>query len=318
MDTIYRIVKNHPRVFRPLLRICLPVLLSTNVMQLPRLGKRVANFASLIGVRAYATAKLCNGLPIKVPRNDVVGEEIFRNGCYEPETVRILQRLLKPGMCFFDVGAHVGQYTLLAAPIVGDAGQVHAFEPDPETFSKLLENVRMNGLGNVRCTQAALAGNEGQAILWLSGPDYIGTNSLRQNDYSSGKNIRIPCMTLPIYARGRNINRVDVLKIDAEGAEYDILASSVALLKDAPPLLILEFNAEALARFGHSIRGLSDLLSSLSYDLFSIEKDGIQKYESTSDSKECSNVFAAPRGQRVVTGDKIGMLASVAANIDAA
>jgi hypothetical protein len=78
--------------------------------------------------------KLGNGMKIKVHLNDHVGGAIIRTGYYEIDTVRLIEKLLKPGMVFFDVGTHVGQYSLLASKRVGSTGEVHGFEPDPETY----------------------------------------------------------------------------------------------------------------------------------------------------------------------------------------
>ncbi|MGH2508620.1 MAG: FkbM family methyltransferase, partial [Ktedonobacteraceae bacterium] len=202
-----------------------------------------------------------------------------------------------PGMCFFDVGAHVGQYALLAAPIVGITGQVHAFEPDPETFVVLNQNAEVNHLDNVYCVNAALAANEGQVTFYLSGPACMGTNSLRENNYSSGKQLNVLCTTLSAYALKRNIHQVHAMKIDAEGAEYDILASSSAFLQNNPPLLLLEFNAEALGRFGHTNDDLARLLSSMTYSLFRIEVGGVKRYHKALSDATFFNILAVPEAK---------------------
>ncbi|MGH2510140.1 MAG: hypothetical protein ACRDHZ_22405, partial [Ktedonobacteraceae bacterium] len=74
---ILRVATNYPRFTKPPLRLVVPLLLKSKAIQFPHLGKLTADLASFLGLRAYATARLCNGLTIKVPRNDVVGEEIF-------------------------------------------------------------------------------------------------------------------------------------------------------------------------------------------------------------------------------------------------
>src|ERR1017187_7387482 len=68
---------------------------------------------------------------------------------YEPETKILLSNIIRPGMTFLDVGAHVGHYTLLAARLVGPTGHVYAFEPEPENYAILTKNIALNGYTNV-------------------------------------------------------------------------------------------------------------------------------------------------------------------------
>src|SRR5690606_25934301 len=107
--------------------------------------------------RLVVPAWLNNGMLINVFWDDWVSHKILRDGCYEPETMALVEQLLQPGMVFIDAGAHCGQYTLVAGRAVGPSGQVHSFEPHPETFAVLKKNITDNKLRNTQANSFALA-----------------------------------------------------------------------------------------------------------------------------------------------------------------
>jgi len=291
---LYKIANNYPNWVNPGLKVLIPTLGRLPHMTEGEKGEVLARFANLINYRIYAKSVLCDGTPIIVPRNDLVGSEIYRNGCYEPETVNIFNQIIKPGMVFLDIGTHVGQYTLLASKLVGPDGAVHSFEPDPDTFAHLALNVSMNNLQNVHPVQAALSGKNGWADFYLSSSGYMGTNSLRTPSYHSGEVCKVRTITLDSYIKENNIAKIDVMKLDVEGAEIDILQSSLNILKDMKPLLVVEFNKVADMRFDHSAHGLKDLLTSLGYEILRIDNDGLRQYREEDDAPSYFNVLARP------------------------
>src|SRR6266508_2628239 len=86
--------------------------------------------------------RLRNGMQIEVDPVEFIGSQIVDHGYYEPATAHLVERLLRPGMVFIDVGANIGQYTLVASGSVGMSGRVHAFEPHPAMHDVLGRNVR--------------------------------------------------------------------------------------------------------------------------------------------------------------------------------
>src|SRR5262245_6597666 len=101
-------------------------------------------------------AWLRNGLPIEVDARDRVGREIIGQGCWEWETYHFVEGWLRPGMTVVDVGANIGQYSLLASARVGAAGTVHAFEPHPGVYEVLRRNLQRAGCTNVSAHQLAV------------------------------------------------------------------------------------------------------------------------------------------------------------------
>jgi FkbM family methyltransferase len=219
--------------------------------------------------RAPVVARLGNGMRIQVPWMDVAGRAICEDGWYEPDTVRILSTLLRPGAVFLDVGAAFGQYALLAAGVVGDTGKVHAFEPEPVSFDWLRGNVRRNRLGNVTAAQIALGDAACSLDLYIGSPDNLGTTSLRRQYNYAGRTARVEVMPLDRYLERVGLGRVDVIKIDVEGAESLVFRGAEKVLATRPAMII-EFEESNQVRFGSSCAELARMLVEKGYKLESI------------------------------------------------
>jgi FkbM family methyltransferase len=159
-------------------------------------------------------------------------------GTWEPEVVEVIERVVCPGQLAVDVGGHVGYFTLLLAKQVGPLGQVVAFEPNPEIFETLKENVALNGYGNVTLEKKAVADRPGEVELMLSsGSPFEGIDSII-SDPGPGRRIRVPTVTLDDYFA--HISRpVGFVKIDIEGAETLALSGMSRILNhDRPPVVV--------------------------------------------------------------------------------
>jgi len=174
--------------------------------------------------------------------------QTFR-GVPEPGLTRRFRNTLRPGMVVVDVGANVGVYTLIAARLVGYAGRVICFEPTPRTFAILKDNIQINGLletGRVRLHAVAIT-------------DRIGTARFAVHAANSGHNTLFPessdaslidVETTTLDAALADVPRIDVIKIDAEGAEPLIWAGMAATLARNPGVRIFVEFAPALLRRG--------------------------------------------------------------------
>jgi FkbM family methyltransferase len=195
---------------------------------------------------------------------------IIRRGMFEPETVSAFAALLAPGMTVMDIGANVGQFTLVAAGRVGPNGCVHAFEPTPELAAHILSNLELNGLENVAVNEIAVSEVAGRAMLHFSEPGDPGENSI-VNFVPGVRAIEVPTVTLDGYVASRGIGRVDVIKVDIEGAEMSALRGARVLLSgDDSPVLVLECHPKTLAFTGQSPDDMLTLLSSYGYSLYPI------------------------------------------------
>jgi len=164
---------------------------------------------------------------------------------YEPEVSNKISEILRPGMVFCDVGANIGIFTLFAARLVGPSGRVLAFEPVPANLEVLRQNVQLNRYANITIFEQAVSDRSGTAHLYLSG--FCGCHSLLPAPESaSGKTLTVQTIRLDQISIP---SPIDLLKIDAEGAELSVLRS---LGSQRPRNVILELNTKRLAAAGTS------------------------------------------------------------------
>jgi FkbM family methyltransferase len=182
---------------------------------------------------------------------------------YEPE-LAYLEKILSPGKLFVDVGANFGVYTLVASKLVGETGQVLAFEPTARSFAVLQRNIELNHCPNVRGFQAALAETRSRA--WLNyGWDPVG-NWLEKDSKCGNQGEQVQTEALDQLLDENGINRVDAIKVDVEGAEELVLRGAMRCLTTQRPIVIFEFNPGCAARIGLLPWGARDLLESLGYE----------------------------------------------------
>jgi FkbM family methyltransferase len=251
--------------------------------------------ANELGYRIPASATLGNGMKIRVAENDGVGRIILSRGYHEGETVEVLKALLAPGMVFFDAGAHVGQFTLVGSQLVADAGAVHSFEPDPETFRWLSLNVRHNKLSNVHLNQLALSNRTETRQFFLGSPEGMSSNSLAMHKEYSGRKYDVHCTTVDEYMKNKQIIGVDVIKIDVEGAELPMLRGASSLLeREDRPFIIIEFEEGRQNAFGSSCAQLAEFLKQTGYLLFRVGNPPLEEYAPRANDPYSFNLLAVP------------------------
>lgn len=155
----------------------------------------------------------------------------------------LCRELIKPGMVVVDVGANIGVYTRFFSRLVGPSGKVISFEPSPENFRRLSENV--SGLRNVEMHEAAVGDTSGSISLF-----YCDELNVDHTTYDTGENrlrADVPSVTLDdLFPSG---SRVDVLKIDVQGFEPAVIRGAQRLISENPQLkAIVEFWPYGLSR----------------------------------------------------------------------
>ena len=165
-------------------------------------------------------------------RGDVViSRQIREQGIWEPFETELVRRSLAPGGVFLDVGANLGYFTVLGAAWVGDAGRVYAFEPEPRNFRLLQTNLDLNGYaGRVTVCEAALSDRSGTGYLKLH-PDNLGDHQLVEPAAGA---VEVALVEGAAWFREREA-RLDLVKIDVQGAEHAVVRGLMPLLHASGP-----------------------------------------------------------------------------------
>ncbi|MCX5673849.1 MAG: FkbM family methyltransferase [Planctomycetota bacterium] len=169
-----------------------------------------------------------------------------------------LRQFVRSGMTVLDVGANIGYISLICGRRVAPGGRVHCFEPLSANFSYLQRNLMANGLGDiVIANQSAVTAEAGQTVNLDYCQVHSGLTCLSVGEDNNGQHWKrgyeqVSTVALDDYVIQHDIRRVDLLKIDIEGAELLALRGAERLISQHKPVVVCEFNDPALRRLGGS------------------------------------------------------------------
>ncbi len=207
------------------------------------------------------------GPVMEVDPADAHGWLLLRDRAIKPCFARVFRALLRRGDSVIDVGANHGYFTLLAASLVTHAGHVYAFEPDPPVARLLLENVRINGLTNVKLHQAAASNAPGTTEYRMNAP----TAPARRGGGAPVPTL-VPVVT--IDSLKDEMPRVRLVKIDVNGSEVLVLEGMKELLRYDRPFVILDVVDERIRKVHGSAGEIFTILHGLGYATHTVGPDG--------------------------------------------
>ena len=195
--------------------------------------------------------------------------QILVAGCLDPNELAFVDRFLRPGMTFVDIGANDGLYTTLAAKCVGSHGTVWAFEPSSRELSRLERNLELNHL-TVRVFPLALADSNGTSDLRVAPYGHEGLNTLGSfvHEVDPGGNQKVQLARLDDILQENPLPHLDFIKMDVEGAELRVLKGAAAALARYRPVVMFEVSDAALREQGGSAGDLAAFLRAQNYDLY--------------------------------------------------
>lgn len=208
--------------------------------------------------------------------NVATSHSAFILGNHEPEVQELLAHLLRPGMTYFDVGANVGFFAVIAGRLVGPSGHVVCFEPLPPNAAQIEYNARLNGFGNVTVRCEALGGSIRTDVFNTSDePTWGMLSTVGKLPVQPSGQIQVQVRTLDsLCCAGGTLPLPDVIQVDIEGAEAEFLEGARATLQASRPVLIIELHGTnapvtaALDQLGYvyAVLGSSISVQDVPYD----------------------------------------------------
>lgn len=249
------------------------------------------------GVGVHDTALVTrDGIKWNLDLREGIDLSIYLFGMFERSTVRAYRGLIQPGDVVFDIGANIGAHTLQFARLVGSRGRVIAFEPTAFAHQKLIENVGLNPNLMERITVEQIMLTDGKdahlpTMVYSSWPlttqEGVYTKHLGKLQETTGARMT----TLDDYLQDKKIAKVDFIKLDVDGNEYNVLLGSQRTLAIHRPKIILELAPYALEEAGASLGKLVDILTPHGYQLTDLS--GNQTLSLLTQSS-CAHTFQKP------------------------
>ena len=162
----------------------------------------------------------------------------FAYGSWEPELIQLVSKTVRSGFTVIDIGAHIGYYSLLFSRLVGPTGHVIAFEPVPRNFEFLCENIKLNNCTNVETQNRAVLDHYQRIRIEISESDPLPVGVSFVNPEDKGDTL-VEAVSLDDVLL-RRPGRVDLLKVDAEGAEGKVLDGARSLIERDHPVIMME------------------------------------------------------------------------------
>lgn len=219
-------------------------------------------------------------LKIDLSLSEHMQRRIFWMGYYNRDIILLLKIIMKKGMTFLDIGANIGEITMVAAKLVGPAGRIIAFEPIDEIADKLQSHIDRNQLTQSSVVRAGLSDKNGTAPIYnpcgheQKKDENAGLGTLYSTGSRESVLQSISLITLDDYLNKHSNIRPDIIKIDIEGAELPCLEGARRTIETFSPALIIEVQKHSAHAAGYHQEDILDFLTSLGYSCQRIGRNG--------------------------------------------
>lgn len=226
----------------------------------------------------------------------MVQRSVYLYGDWESYDSREFIRALKPDGVVLDIGAYFGYYSMLACRYAGPQASVYAFEPFPKSFAMLEENKRLNGFDSMVCVNLAISDQPAEWSFRVAPTSNLGSGGLTSNPSPKGSN-RVTATTVDHFVAEKGLDRVDLIKMDVEGAEVRALAGAEKTLRRFRPVMMVELDPGKLKLLGETPQHLVRRIGDLGYRMFCAGPSGLQPIPDPETVSGFINLFCFPSEQ---------------------
>lgn len=171
-----------------------------------------------------------------------IEEAIFYTGRYEAGVVNILERFLREGDVFLEVGANIAPLSMSASKIIGQSGMAYAFEPDPVMIKMIERNCKLNAISNITPINIGLGEKKSNMQLYIKPDINRGASSFIKE--KGDRSISVKVETLDSSLKKLNVEKVSMMVIDVEGWESQVLKGGHQTIMKFKPLISIELNSK--------------------------------------------------------------------------
>ena len=210
-------------------------------------------------------------------------KNFLKDNPHERGEIKFLESIVKEGMTVIDIGANIGITTVAVAKKIGRRGKLYSFEPTPEYFDILKENISSNGLENVKAYELAVT-------------DQVGRVDFYHKGLSSGivfeggaKKFNISATTIDRFLSEEKMERIDLINMDCEGSELLVLEGAKETLRENKIKIFCEVHHDFLKQLGQSVEELVQYLQGLEFQVQSVSLDDLKM---GNNFEKCEYIYA--------------------------
>lgn len=171
-----------------------------------------------------------------------IAPHLIMDGYWESWITKLMAQVIEPGFTCLDIGANFGYFSILMSELSSSGGKTFSFEPNPQIVSMLKATGFVNG-GKFEVIEAAVSDKRGQAILTVNDRE-LGGGTIKPNELLSGRSqVSVPVISVDEFVNEKQLNKVDIIKIDVEGIEPLVFKGMQKTIADNPGLhIIVEYS----------------------------------------------------------------------------
>lgn len=247
---------------------------------------------------------------VKLESDDLRSAPIvsLRTGVYEAGVERIMETFLPSVENFLDLGANIGFYSMFAVSL-NPKIRVIAFEPNPTVRNRLFENLIINGyLTQVSVIPFGLSSIHGTAEFFVPPMSGSGAGSLKNLHAEEGTPSRFQVELHSIDEIFRKDSKIDLIKIDIEGSEYQAILGGQELINTQQPIIVIELLRKWMSAFGSHPQEVLLKLSTLGYVCFGINDEYLRKIQEIDERTEETNFLFFPKSRNQTALSKLNVI----------
>jgi len=204
-----------------------------------------------------------------IPNDKGISEELSMFKIHEPLNTKFLAKYLEEGMVCLDIGANLGYFAFLESSKVGNTGSVIAVEPAPLTFELFEKNIKLQKNKNISSFNFAFSNKAGTVDFFISSSSNW-SRIIKEKDHDHGDKgeiIKIECKTIDNFVEELDLKKLNLIRIDLEGYEFEIFEGAQKTLSELKPMLQIEVHRDfmGIEKSMNFLKNMKDLGYEIEY-----------------------------------------------------
>ncbi len=223
-------------------------------------------------------------------KNSDIGKVLYYNGFFEKDEISLIKHTIQIGDTVLDIGANIGYHTLTISKATNGNAKIFSFEPFSKNFLVLKRNIRINNLKNVQIYKLAIGDKKKRTSLKVF-EDYAYNSFLDTKRKKYLYSERVEMDTIDNFVLSNNLHKVDFIKIDVEGYEFNVLKGAKRTLERFKPKIICEIYQQNLESLNIRAKDVVNYVVSFGYNVFTFAKGEIVPLSNKLDNYDYYNFY---------------------------